>query len=261
MSGIMNKILVIGLLFLLIIACTDTDTPTANIVLSQETQSFSLENYTLAEVTIPNLCKEIKCNVGEYCVEGECVCAPNYKDCRGKCVPIDLCCLKTDCATREDCINFQCIQVELCGYLEKWDAKSKTCVCQEGAVYCAAQNKCIPIDHCCIMDHCNPKGGNERYCVPTDFKPYICIKKLGNKGCNYLSLIKERNSYTLLDENFDLFIEKIFENNNINIRLAKNSTMQVNLKNFKIGEKYITPFAEVSYEGIEVSGGNCRSAE
>lgn len=255
MSKIFGMIIVFSLF--LIIACTQTN-DTNNIVLSPETQANPLENFTVTETTIPNLCKDIKCKTGEYCQEGKCVCAPDYKDCNGNCISVKNCCSKKDCGSREDCKNNTCIQVELCDHLEKWDNERKRCVCQEGNNYCISQNKCIPVDHCCINDDCNPQGGNDRYCMPTDFKLYLCLKKSGNKACAYSSILKTNNQYTLLNEGFSITINKMFENKQVSINIS-NSSNAVKIDGFKMGDEIITNFGILNYERLEVSGGHCKS--
>ncbi len=257
----MNKIwgLILALALIFIISCTNTNPPTENIVLSPETQTQPLENFSVTETTIPNLCKDVKCGEGQQCKEGKCVCAINFKDCNGKCISAKNCCAKSECGSREDCINNTCTQVEACNYLEKWDAEKDRCVCQESTRYCATQTKCIPVDHCCILDDCNLYGGNERYCTPTDFKPYLCLKKAGNKACGASSLIKGRNSYTILNEGYDIYLDNVFENKNIDLRIAQNKT-EITIKNMKLGEEFITSLGIITYETLEDTGGGCRSA-
>ena len=232
-----NKILFGALIFLLVllVACSQEKKAEEQKNISEPLKKDVVQSVTITEKTIPDLCKEVKCKENEVCSEGKCSCAQNFKQCKESCIPNSSCCTSLDCQPREECSEGQCAKIKLCDFNQHFDEAKKECACDEKTKWCKDQNKCIKYDTCCDELSCNPIGSITRLCKKTVFLPTVCVKSGTGQHC---TIVAEggRESFNILGDEGDIYVEKVYEQGASDIKLVYNHTT-TNLSKLNLNEE------------------------
>ena len=247
--------LFLAIFFVFLVSCTKQDTPTS-LVIEQVEQNF-VKNFTVEETSIEDPCKKISCPTNRACSEGTCICKQGTKECNKTCISINNCCNDDNCKVRESCVNAVCVKKAKCDYLQEFNPKTGKCDCIAGSNYCVSQKKCIPLKNCCNFDNCNPVGGDEKRCTDTQFLAEICVSDQGNTACK-LSSLGKKESVTISQRYFEVLVEKIFEDKEVELKVFENK-QEIPITELKPGEEVIVPFAKLKYNDVSIRGGNCKS--
>ncbi|MBD3361412.1 hypothetical protein GF358_01320 [Candidatus Woesearchaeota archaeon] len=191
------------------------------------------------------LCDEIQCKENQYCVNGECVCNDDLKMCKGDCIDQGLCCDSGDCGLGEFCENNKCVK-HVCPFNQIYDSKKESCVCDKDSNWCISQNKCIPLNNCCVHSDC----GNNRACSPTYFWTSVCVDD-GREKCR--SILEGQNAYfTVNGKGTDIEVKSVSED----FVSLKINDKEVN--GHPVGAPYtLNPNAKLYIEATESAGGIC----
>ena len=215
-------------------------------------------NLTEAEepkVEILNLsCEDVVCGENEVCISGKCFCKENYRSCNDKCISKDSCCTNADCSERANCLNGTCIEI-LCNYHETFNSASRSCQCDQDSKWCDFLERCIPKNHCCTDIDCNPAPPSLKTCKQYKLAAYVCLKNLEGEVCAR-AFLNQRNSFSIFEKNYDIFIEAIHDDGAISGYLylfGKNETF----KNLKLSGKIKLLDALIENIKIESFGGHC----
>jgi len=138
-------------------------------------------------------CADVSCEQNMICEEGSCVCDAGMKSCNGACIAQDACCSDADCASGT-CQNNTCVLQ--CDFGEVFE--DGECQCAEDRKYCREQDKCIPLDSCCIHAQCD---SFER-CVPLQTRARLCAEFDGKSTCRMLADIGFDDRITINDKSF-----------------------------------------------------------
>lgn len=253
-----SKILfgIIILLLAVLLACSQ-EKQIEQKSISEPLKKDVVQSLTITEKTIPDPCKEIKCKENETCKEGSCVCTENFKQCKESCIPKSSCCTSLDCNPREECSEGQCAKTKFCDFNQHFDEAKKECVCDEKTKFCKEQNKCIKYDACCDEVSCNPVGSITRLCKKTVFLPTVCVKSGTGQHCTIVAE-NGRESFNILGDEGDVYVEKVYEQGVSDLKLVYNHTT-TNLSKLGLNEEqtFLEGYS-AKITSVDIRGGNCR---
>lgn len=236
---------------LLLVACT-AQTPVAEL---NETNVTPVSNAT--PIVETKTCEEVTCGVNEECRQGECFCKIGYKICDGACIPDEECCTYADCGPQESCISKVCVKTEFCTYNEEFSAG--TCACEEGAKWCAEQQKCIPSNSCCSLPDCNPTGKIDRLCKETEYGAYLCVRIGVSEHCRD-AIPGERTGYSVGARGVDVYLEQVYAGGLVDMRVVAGD-VESNISKLAEGSsEKVSADVSVTNKKVVTSGGNCRTA-
>ncbi len=255
MKLILGLFLSIFIIFL--ISCSKENT-TTSLVVAPIQENF-VKNISIEETTIEDLCIKINCSTNRTCDNGNCICKQGTKECNGSCISTEDCCNDNDCKDQHSCINKKCVRIQKCDYLQTWNRITSNCICNTGTKFCPNQKKCIPIKNCCNDDNCNLLGGDDNLCTETKFLVNICISNKGNGACRFINIDKQ-DSITLLNRNFDIILNKIYNDDEIMLIVKENKNEYL-IDELKVGKEITLSSAKIKYTNISTYGGKCVSSE
>ncbi len=204
-------------------------------------------------------CAAIRCGWGNVCVDGQCVCPEDMNRCGEACIAQDACCADTDCGSGEMCKENSCVATPRCSYGQAYNAETGECGCAEGFDWCGDQGKCIPYDSCCDIFDCNPAGGIDRRCIPSEVGVQVCMEEGGVKHCKQ-ARTNTRNGFTLSSGDFDIYIDNVWADGQVDYRLVRRS-IETPFANMTLNRRIIFNGVSITPTEIQKFGGNCKNKD
>lgn len=196
-------------------------------------------------------CATLTCRTNEQCKNGACVCADNFKDCGGMCIPTTSCCSHDDCTEESFCDtdNHCHKKPQTCDYNQQWNTATESCSCISGTKFCETQNKCIPQHHCCVVEDCTLRRD---VCVPTIYSASVCINDPKQHCRNILEGAQQR--FTLETKSFEILLQNIFQDGAARLLIDENATTATINETVQIDDE-----TTLLVEGVKSLGGTCKT--
>lgn len=225
--------------------------------ITQNQTESQVVNVTQQDLT--PTCEGITCAENEECMAGKCYCKRDYKQCAGTCIPSSKCCDDEECKSNEKCIQGKCEQTVFCNFHELWSSEKIKCECEPGTKWCIDLEKCIPNDYCCNIADCNPLGGKDRMCVPTQLTANVCLEIESQKHCRIIQE-GERASMSVAGNDYDFYLQKIYAQGELDLKIVQRTKEYYVAKLAKNSKTQIEPNIYVSYTVPGLYGGNCKTS-
>lgn len=241
-SGTAMKRQVPAIVFLILFGCTNVSPPTL--------QASELNASILEKIVDEEKCDAITCGENEACSEGKCSCTEDFKSCDGRCVVKTACCSDTECGQEKFCgDDAKChFSKRTCEFNEIWTVEKESCVCSENSRWCDAQRRCIPSNHCCVVDDCTGQRTAD-VCVKTQYAPQVCIK---DPLAHCKSIIEGQNGLFRIENNFfRVAVDDVIENK-VLVRLNDVAKELMVQEDFFVNESII-----LFVDSVKALGGFC----